>query len=73
MIDPIFSAEVNVPGLTIVQFKLEAYKLITRYSHGVVPPVVEYSRTENGWQFAQQTVGLVDWIERNIADIVGEG
>ncbi|WP_254435960.1 winged helix-turn-helix transcriptional regulator [Ruegeria arenilitoris] len=63
MIDPIFSAEVKVTGLTIVQFKLVAYKLITRHSHGVVPPVVEYSRTENGRQFAQQAVGLVDWIE----------
>ncbi|WP_170326515.1 winged helix-turn-helix transcriptional regulator [Ruegeria arenilitoris] len=52
---------------------MEAYKLITRHSHGVVPPVVEYSCTDNGRHFALQAIGSVDWIERNIADIVGEG
>ncbi|MAZ49785.1 MAG: transcriptional regulator [Halobacteriovoraceae bacterium] len=49
--------------------KLEAYKLVSRFSHGVVPPVVEYSLTDYGIEFSQKAIELTDWIEENITNI----
>lgn len=49
---------------------LEQDGFVLRVSYPVVPPHVEYSLTELGKQVAEHVVGLADWIEDNIHDIL---
>jgi len=49
---------------------LELDGFVLRVSYPVVPPHVEYSLTVSGIQVAEHVVGLADWIEENIANIV---
>jgi DNA-binding HxlR family transcriptional regulator len=49
---------------------LEQDGFVLRVSYPVVPPHVEYSLTESGVQVAGHVVGLADWIEENISNIL---
>ncbi|RBP85147.1 transcriptional regulator [Marinomonas rhizomae] len=49
---------------------LEQDGFVLRVSYPVVPPHVEYSLTDSGVQVAGHVVGLADWIEENIIDIL---
>ena len=53
--------------------QLEADGLVHRHAHDVVPPHVDYSLTPLGQAGAAQLVGLVAWIEGNLADILTQG
>lgn len=50
--------------------QLESDGFVRRTVYPVVPPHVEYDLTAMGHQIAQQVVGLADWIEHNLADIL---
>ncbi|REG83858.1 winged helix-turn-helix transcriptional regulator [Marinomonas pollencensis] len=49
---------------------LEQDGFVLRVSYPVVPPHVEYSLTDTGKQVSEHVVGLADWIESNITDIL---
>jgi DNA-binding HxlR family transcriptional regulator len=49
---------------------LEGDGLVDRVALAVVPPHVEYSLTPLGRQAAAQVVGLADWIELNLPQIL---
>ena len=49
---------------------LEQDGFVLRVSYPVVPPHVEYSLTEIGQQVSEHVIGLADWIEDNISNIV---
>lgn len=44
--------------------------LVERIPHAVVPPHVDYRLTPHGQQAAAHLVGLVDWIERSLPDLL---
>lgn len=50
--------------------RLEADGLISRMSHPVVPPHVEYSLTPLGCELAPKLEALADWIEGNLQRIL---
>ena len=49
---------------------LESDGLVDRVALAVVPPHVEYSLTQLGRQAAVKVVGLADWIELNLPQIL---
>jgi len=49
---------------------LEGDGFVLRVSYPVVPPHVEYSLTPMGQEVAQRVVGLADWIELNLPQIL---
>lgn len=51
---------------------LEGDGLVKRVAYQVVPPHVEYSLTPLGCEAAVRVRGLVDWIEINVVDMVGD-
>ena len=51
---------------------LEQDGFVLRVSYPVVPPHVEYSLTEIGLQVSEHVVGLADWIEDNISNILAQ-
>lgn len=51
---------------------LELDGLINRKSYNQVPPVVEYSLTDQGLEVAPLLLGLVGWIEDNIFDMMAK-
>lgn len=48
---------------------LEQDGFVSRVSHPVVPPRVDYSLTPGGQELAARLVALVDWIEVNFAAV----
>ncbi|MDF0534796.1 helix-turn-helix transcriptional regulator [Shewanella yunxiaonensis] len=50
--------------------QLEGDGFVDRTVYPVVPPHVEYQLTASGVQIAQQVVGLADWIEENLLQIL---
>ncbi|MCH1923232.1 helix-turn-helix transcriptional regulator [Shewanella sp. C32] len=50
--------------------QLESDGFVIRTVFPVVPPHVEYGLTELGRQIAKQVVGLADWIENNLLQII---
>lgn len=50
--------------------RLEAAGLVTRTSHGEVPPRVDYSLTERGRSLSPVVVALDTWVEQNAAEIM---
>lgn len=50
--------------------KLEQDGFVHRYSHDVVPPVVEYSLTPLGQNAAVHVAALADWIELNLWQVM---
>ena len=48
---------------------LEGDGLVSRVSHPVVPPHVEYSLTPMGMEIAEKVAALADWIEENMPRI----
>lgn len=44
--------------------------MITRTSHDVVPPHVDYSLTEIGKEAAGLAKGLAEWAERRLPEIL---
>ena len=51
---------------------LEGDGLVQRVAYQVVPPHVEYSLTPLGREAAVLVRGLVDWIEINVVDMIGD-
>ncbi len=51
---------------------LEADRMVTRVSHDVVPPHVDYSLTEIGEEAAELVKGLAEWVERRLPEILGD-
>ena len=49
---------------------LEQDGFVERTSYPVIPPKVEYNLSTTGMAVAERVIGLVDWIEENIADIL---
>ncbi|MEJ2043114.1 MAG: helix-turn-helix domain-containing protein [Reinekea sp.] len=49
---------------------LEQDGFVKRMSYPVVPPKVEYKLSTTGMAVAERVIGLVDWIEDNIMDIL---
>ncbi|UTV99568.1 helix-turn-helix transcriptional regulator [Marinomonas rhizomae] len=49
---------------------LELDGFVLRTSYPVVPPHVEYSLTELGFEVSARVASLADWIEDNITDIL---
>ncbi|RJT18752.1 winged helix-turn-helix transcriptional regulator [Buttiauxella izardii] len=49
---------------------LEADGFVNRKSYPVVPPHVEYSLTQLGFEVAEQVAGLADWIELNLPRVL---
>ena len=49
---------------------LEGDGFVLRVSYPVVPPHVEYSLTPMGQEVAQRVIGLADWIELNLPQIL---
>ena len=43
---------------------------VSRVSHPVVPPFVEYSLTPMGEEVAEKVMALADWIEENFARVL---
>jgi DNA-binding HxlR family transcriptional regulator len=50
--------------------QLEGDRLVIRTAHPVVPPHVDYELSPQGRELAPLLIGLVDWIETNIGDLV---
>lgn len=50
--------------------QLESDGFVSRTVFPVVPPHVEYGLTALGHQIAKQVVGLADWIENNLLQIL---
>ena len=48
---------------------LEVDGFVSRVSHPVVPPHVEYSLTPLGVEIAERVTALADWIEENLGRI----
>lgn len=66
----------SMPGiskkmLTQTLRELEGDQLIVRKVFQVIPPMVEYSLTENGFRFVEPLMALYDWAEQN-ADLLDE-
>lgn len=66
----------SMPGiskkmLTQTLRELERDQLIVRKVFQVIPPMVEYSLTENGGRFVEPLMALYDWAEQN-ADLLDE-
>lgn len=49
--------------------QLEQDGMVSRYSFNTVPPHVEYSLTEYGYQAAERFKQLVDWLEESFPEI----
>ena len=43
---------------------------VSRVSHPVVPPFVEYSLTPMGEEVSEKVMALADWIEENFARVL---
>ncbi|RBL68394.1 transcriptional regulator [Pseudomonas sp. MWU13-2625] len=66
----------SMPGiskkmLTQTLRELERDQLIVRKVFQVIPPMVEYSLTENGVRFVEPLMALYDWAEQN-SDLLDE-
>ncbi|EOS95381.1 helix-turn-helix transcriptional regulator [Erwinia tracheiphila] len=49
---------------------MEEYGFVERIDHGVNPPHVDYRLSPLGHQVREQIIGLTEWIEMNLQQIV---